>query len=244
MRVKQQLLATAICVLPFAASAADLSVRAPAAMPVKAPVLAPAPFTWTGFYVGGTVGGMWVTTKAAFSDPVSGSYFGNLDTNGSGITGGVTAGFNYQMNSIVLGIEADYSFANISKSTNTTVNGYSYSLTGNNTIKNWGTLRGRLGVAFDRTLVYVTGGLAFAEVNDFSNFYEPTVSACTASFSQTRAGWTIGGGVEYAFTNNITAKLEGLYVDLGSTTVASPLGCTTSFKNTFAVGRAGLNFKF
>lgn len=199
--------------------------------------------TWTGFYVGGTVGGIDFSSQAAFSDPVSFAYYGNLNGNGTGVAAGLTAGYNYQINSIVVGFETDYSFANISKNTYS-VSTYGYSLQGTNKLDGFGTVRARLGYAFNRTLVYATGGLAYADVKGSSNFYEPAVSACTASFSKIKTGWTLGGGLEYDCTNHISIKVEGLYADLGTNTAVSPNGCTTSFKNTFTLARLGLNYRF
>lgn len=236
MRVKQHLLASALCVLPFAACAAD--------MPVKAPRLMPAPFTWTGFYLGFTVGGLDPLTKDAFIDTTPrAAWFGNLSGDTTSLTGGVTAGFNYQVSSIVLGVEADYSLANNTQNMASKTTG-NFNLIGTRTFNNWGTVRGRLGLAFDHALVYGTGGVVFADVKGSTNFFNPSDSGCNASFSQTRSGWTAGGGVEYYFTNYVSAKGEVLYGDLGTVTAMSPLGCTTTFKNTFTVGRAGLNFKF
>lgn len=238
MKLKQYLLASAVGMLPFAASAADLPVKAP-----YQPVAVAVPFMWTGFYVGATVGGVGFSSKAAFSDPVSGYYYGNLDSSGTSVTGGLTAGYNYQINSIVVGVEADYSFAHVSKNTNS-LSTYSYSLIGTSELDGFGTVRARLGYAIDRTLIYVTGGLAFAEVKGSSNFYEPANSGCTASFSQTKTGWTVGGGVEYACTDHISLKLEGLYADVGQTSAVSAHGCLTTFKETYSVGRFGMNYKF
>ena len=238
MKLKQYLLASAISMLPFAASAADLPVKAPYTAAVV-----PAPFTWTGFYVGATIGGVGSSSKAAFSDPVSYYYYGNLNDNGTSVTGGFTAGYNYQINSIVVGVEADYSFAHVSKNTNS-LSTYGYSLIGTSELDGFGSVRARLGYVIDRALVYVTGGLAFAEVKGSSNFYEPNNAGCTASFSQTKTGWTLGGGVEYACTDHISVKLEGLYADVGTTSATSAHGCLTTFKNTYTVGRLGMNYKF
>ncbi len=239
-KMKRDLLASTMCVLPFAASAADLPVKAP-----PPPVAVAVPFTWTGFYVGGTIGGIGVTSMAAFSDPVSHLYYGNLNDNGTSVTAGLTVGYNYQANAIVVGVEADYSFANISKNPSSVTPPYVYSLIGTSKLDSFGTVRARLGYAgIDRTLIYVTGGLAFADVKGSSNFYEPLNSGCTASFSQTKTGWTLGGGVEYALTDHISAKVEGLYADLGDTSAVSAHGCNTTFKNTATIVRGGLNYKF
>src|ERR1700727_1127552 len=105
MKFKALLLAsTAVVLLPFGAGAADLPMR----MPTKAAPLAPPPFSWTGFYIGANVGGIWgrsgqtvdVNTGLTFIPPNTASF--------SGVIGGVQAGYNYQFSNVVLGIEADY----------------------------------------------------------------------------------------------------------------------------------------
>ena len=107
-----------------------------------------------------------------------------------------------------------------------------------------GTLRARLGFAIDRTLIYATGGLAYGRVEN--TFADTTGVGDYASNSSWKTGWTLGGGVEYAFTNNWTAKVEALYFDLGSQTVTSadfdPY--VKKFDNTGWTVRAGINYKF
>ena len=130
----------------------------------------------------------------------------------------------------------------------------------------FGTLRARVGVAFDRTLVYATGGFAFASGGDSNNNGLGFGLGC-AGFAfgcgfnnddDWRSGWTIGGGVEYAFTNNLTAKIEGLWVSLdggnGNGVVAIPvagnpnppvrLNGNNNSDNEFFVARLGINYKF
>src|SRR3712207_5390474 len=159
-----------------AASAADLPVRS--APP--APIVAAAPiFTWTGFYVGVNAGYGWSNDDFDAVDLAD-------DDNDGGFVGGAQVGYNYQIGSFVVGLEGDIQYADF---------GREFTYLGNDfESSDWfGTVRARAGVAFDRALVYATGGFAFA---DDAN------------------GWTVGGGVEYAFTNNLSAKIEGLYVNL------------------------------
>jgi outer membrane immunogenic protein len=115
-----------------------------------------------------------------------------------------------------------------------------------------GTVRGRLGAVFSQALLYVTGGLAIGTVKTSGSFghFGGTVIE-TASETTTRAGWTIGGGLEYAFAPNWSAKIEYLYVDLGTfdlTLPSSPAGApdSTTVHNRYTdnVVRAGLNFQF
>ena len=189
-----------------AASAADLPMRA--APP--APVIAAAPiFTWTGFYVGVNAGYGWSDDD---NDAVA---LADEDDDG-GFVGGAQVGYNYQIGSFVVGLEGDIQYADFGREGAFVVDGVSYDIDRSD----WfGTVRARAGVAFDRALIYATGGFAFA---DDAN------------------GWTVGGGVEYAFTNNLSAKIEGLYVNLDQDD--NFLGIDNDAE--FGVVRAGLNFRF
>jgi outer membrane immunogenic protein len=119
----------------------------------------------------------------------------------------------------------------------------------------FGTVRLRAGYAIDRTLIYATGGLIYGDVKNSSvTTYTVTGNPqhiYTGSSSGTRAGWTLGGGVEYAFTNNWTAKLEGLCFDMGKQSyTAFPLAANAPFvvnhssDLTGGIVRVGLNYKF
>ncbi|QXX73539.1 outer membrane protein [Methylovirgula sp. HY1] len=162
------------------ASAADLpSTKAPPAYIPPPPL-----FTWTGVYVGGQIGYMW-------GNP---SPYGYTER---GVVGGAHAGYNYQVGQFVAGLEGD-------------VNGSSYNggFGGYSTNENIdGSIRGRIGMAWDRLLLYATGGAAFAGI---TNDYLGT------SISHTRVGWTIGGGVEYALDNNWSVRAEYRYTDYGT----------------------------
>ena len=110
----------------------------------------------------------------------------------------------------------------------------------------FGTFRGRLGYAIDRTMIFATAGVA---VTQLSGKYE------TSSFNEHASGWVAGGGVEYALTNMLTVKAEALYADFGSasdTTVevvtggpsAGTLTTKLQSKTSTVIGRVGMNFKF
>jgi outer membrane immunogenic protein len=234
MKIKQHLLASALCVLPFVASAADLPVKAPMR------VVQPVPFTWTGFYVGASGGFITQGTTATDIDSMflpSGTTF---DISGTGGLFGINAGYNYQMGVIVLGLEADIAGSTLDRTTN--LLGARGAFTASSKLRNLGTVRARFGYAFDRLMLYATGGLAYGNVsNNVSLLSDPGQGGST---SGTRTGWTVGGGIEYAITNNWTVRAEGLYVDLGKSTSAPCSGCRFGFKNTYGLGRIGLNFKF
>jgi outer membrane immunogenic protein len=114
-----------------------------------------------------------------------------------------------------------------------------------------GTVRGRVGYAWDRFLIYGTGGFAYGQVNFTANAAAEVVgvaAAISTSQNNTRTGWTAGGGFEYAITKNLTAKTEYLYVNLGTNTIfnSGVLGIALNIhqKTTANVVRAGLNYKF
>jgi outer membrane immunogenic protein len=201
--------------------------RAPATyVPVPVPV-----FTWTGIYIG--VNGGYAFGDSNWSDPILGST-GNFSTSGWLIGG--TLGGNYQWGQFVLGIEGDGDWQNLKGTTNSVAGSCGVGCT---TQSDWlATVRGRAGYAFDRILIYGTGGAAFGNLQ---------AAAGVLPFSSTtQTGWTAGGGVEFAFTPNLTAKVEYLYVDLGSQACpfASCAGTATSVSLTENVVRAGINYKF
>ncbi len=252
-------------------------------MAVKAPAPAPAPapiYNWAGFYIGANLGGGWQnasTSYAGLSIPV----FGNLTNNGiasgalpsstsqtsSGFLGGVTTGYNLQSNSFVYGIEGDWMGTNLRGTSTVVTNAPEFPTltTATETNTDWlATLRARAGLLVEpQALLYATGGWAVGEVKG-----SPTVTPsglgetcasnafCSAgSRSNTRGGWTAGGGAEYLFAPHWSAKIEYLYYDLGTlsytTFVLTPGGPYTgsatmnvSTRVTGSFVRGGLNYKF
>ena len=184
-------------------------------------------YNWTGFYAG-----------------INGGYArGNSDWTLAGIVGvatkpkgflvGGTLGYNYQTGSFVWGLEGDIDYSDVKGEA------ACLRILTCETRNRWlATARVRLGYAFDRFMPYVTGGGAFGDVR-------ATVNPIGLSASDTRVGWTAGGGIEYAFLGNWTAKLEYLYVDLGSfdTGFTAPF-LTNKVDLQMHVVRAGLNYKF
>jgi outer membrane immunogenic protein len=244
MKLKQVLLASTICVLPFAASAADLPVKAPIR------VVQPIPFTWTGFYVGASAGFISQNTRG---DDRGNTNDGDGLINNIGDTYGIPGvgglfggniGYNWQFApNWVVGIEADIAWSGVNDSFSvSSFNGIGTG-TYSSKLDYLGTVRGRIGYAFDRALLYATGGFAYGGVKNSAGNGPNRI----ASTSETQTGWTVGGGLEYAFTNNWTARVEALYVDLGSsegTTTSVLSSCRFGFKNTYTLGRFGLNYKF
>jgi outer membrane immunogenic protein len=245
MRIKGLFLAGAAVAggLPIGmASAADL----PARMPVKAPLVAPpAPATWTGFYLGANIGAAWAQSSVGDELGVGvGPWMIGTTTsaNKTGLIGGVEAGFNWQVSSLVLGIEADISFAALDRSVVVTGGTGAGRDTYSSRLSDLATVRGRLGWAIDRALIYGTGGVAFANLND--TLTDP-LFPFTASPSSSVTGWTAGGGIEYALVDHWTVKAEYLHVAFPTrNTFDSNNTYAFAFKDSLDIGRAGINFKF
>jgi outer membrane immunogenic protein len=236
--------AVALCaaaVLGGAADAADLAVKA---APVASPAMfSPAPIaTWTGFYVGLNGGGGWGTSNHTLTITGGGAGGSSGDFNVSGGLFGGTIGYNYQMGPWVMGGEADLDWANIRGSQTLAAFG-AVGIAGTGSVSSqlsWlDTVRLRLGYAFGPSLLYITGGAAYGSVTAQIN----AAAAGVAGFlgqSDTRLGWTFGGGWEYMFTPHLSGKIEYLYVDFG--TNAQVLVDNVKF-NTNII-RAGVNWRF
>lgn len=201
------------------AVAADLPTYNAAPAPA---VYVPPPFSWTGVYFGVNGGYGWASTNS--------NSFGNPS---GGFVGG-TVGANYQMGQFVFGAEGDWDWANLANTqTNLLVSNHM-------DIDQILTARARAGVAFDRALIFVTGGYAGVETNaSFAVF-----NGFGGSQNSWVSGGAIGGGVEYAFTNNVTAKVEYLYLPLSSTTYFGSTVWSERAPVDVSLLRAGLNYKF
>jgi outer membrane immunogenic protein len=254
------------------ASASDLPMRAPV---YKAPP--PPVYNWTGFYIGGNAGYGWGNSDATsnFTCPsgtavldcqytipanlaaVNNAASGSLSPDG--FTGGIQAGYNWQVGSGVYGIESDFNAFNLddslsggahfpSASTNYAVNA---------SVKtDWlFTFRGRLGWTVTPTaLLYATGGLAVTDIKVSNAFTDDftTITFGSSDSRKTKAGWTVGGGLEWALNRNWTVKAEYLYVDFGSVettlvtnaVVGGPNVMTTSADLHANIVRAGVNYRF
>lgn len=252
-----------ICLLSPAV-AADLAARPY----TKAPAYVSPAFSWSGFYAGINAGygfdddkNILTTGQAAanIANVAGGARPGSVRLENDGFVGGGQIGYNYQFApSWVLGIEADIDYTDLHKSTTITTTALNGVDRLNNTFTNGleylGTVRGRLGYTFDRTLFYATGGLAYGEVRNSANFFGPAGQLqFTGSNSGIRTGYAVGGGIEHAFVANWTVKAEYLYYDLGRDTVnvavipgsgGGGTGYNTSFSNSGNIVRAGLNYKF
>ncbi len=288
--MKKLLLASAALIGTAAvASAADLPRRA-----APPPVFTPVPvFTWTGFYAGFNAGYGFGTqddraptvigvpaASGLFTNAASGNTgvlaFGNRNNN-EGFVGGGQIGYNYQFtpgSGFVVGIEADAQYADFGRNRNRFAatpglnpGSLVFNPNGVSSLDYFGTVRGRLGYAFDRTLVYATGGFAYG-AGGGRQFG-------TASTDDFQTGYAVGGGVEYALPTDsflnffrssaVTLKVEGLYVNLDRNRGAgqfavNPAGGAVALgqpgvvqiagpanrrnETEFAVVRAGINYKF
>jgi outer membrane immunogenic protein len=209
--MKKLLLATTALVA-FAAGAQAADLGAPR-MPIAAAVVAPA-FSWSGFYGGLHVGYGW--------GRMSGQFFNAAlvpqafeSSNPRGIFGGLQAGYNWQRGNVVLGVETDIAMASLSARGPLATNP-AFALI---TRMNWlGSTRLRAGIAADKALFYVTGGLAYGGTTTSV----PVAPGVTTS--KTRIGFALGAGLEYALTTNVTAKVEYMYYNFGTTNYTVSLG--------------------
>jgi len=205
-------------------------------------------FSWTGCYIGGNVGGAWVQKE--FDTPVFGAGFGgSFSRDASGAIGGGQIGCNYQFaGGWVVGIQGDYDWTNV-HADGTGVFGL---LAHDYHVKSLASVTGRVGYAWDRFLLYAKGGGAW-ERDDLTFTFLPT--GASASFGDTRSGWTIGVGGEYAFTNWLTGFVEYNYYDFGTRTDNVVCGAVACFAGgptavgfdiheTKSVVKVGLNILF
>jgi outer membrane immunogenic protein len=262
MTFRSALLASAAILTAGSAFAADLPARVAPAPYIAAPM-----FTWTGFYVGLNAGAAWNNSDGgfgyggpAFIAPGPLVYGSISSNNDAGFTGGVQAGYNWQIGSFVVGVEGDINYIDRSNGGSVAVPAIApttyYVVNRGDANNYYGTLRARLGFAFDRALIYATGGLAFGGgTGDSSATYftggGPVggVVINGGNNDDSNIGWALGGGVEYAFSNAWSVKLEYLHVDLGSNNRTFYQPATTNFisinsDNKFDVVRAGVNFRF
>ncbi|WP_165498269.1 outer membrane protein [Siculibacillus lacustris] len=188
-----------------AAQGADLALRGPKVVPV-----APEPFSWSGVYGGLIAGHTWQNDHAVETYTANGAPTGLVyDFNPTGGSIGARLGANYQLGLFVAGIEGDFEATNVNGGFRDAPIGKGRDNT------HWqGSVRGRLGVGFERVLVYGTGGVAFANIEN-TYVYLPTSTKET--FTNTRTGWTVGGGADLALTDNWIAGVDYRHSDYGKT---------------------------
>ena len=223
-----------------AARAADLP-PAPAPM-YKAPAMMPPAFSWTGLYIGGDVGYGWGTSSGTLGNSI-GAFPVPYTYHADGGLGGGFVGGNYQFGQIVLGAEADWQGADLTGNSGSISPAFGpYTIS--TKVKDYGSVRGRLGFAVDHWLFFGTGGWAFGS---WSTSYALTGAAPFFTNSPNSSqGWTAGAGAEYAFTNNIIGRVEYRYTNLGSSSYVDIPSNSSELGNKVTINdvRAGLSFKF
>lgn len=268
--MKHLLLVTSALVIAGSAQAADLGARPY----TKAPMMAAVPFSWTGCYLGGHVGGGW--SKTDYTDPgittggplaglttTGGAIGDTIRVDGSGVIGGVQAGCDYQFsNHWVIGIAGDFSASDIHGMANDPFfagkNGNPATLSSRT---DWvASVTGRVGYAWDRFLVYGKGGVGFARdsysLNNFVSIGGPLCGgglgpfiACNSSASTDRVGWVAGAGIEWSFAPNWSAMVEYDHYGFDSKRVAfaNPTAASSALidiKQDIDIVKVGVNYRF
>ena len=215
----------AVCSSSFAADLPHPVYKAP-----PPPLLTPAPvFTWTGFYIGPHIGYGWSRFEG-----------GGDERTGKGFLGGVQGGFNYQIGQFVLGLEGEYSWADVK---------YETPLFGGTlTLKNdyFATAAARFGYAFDRSLLYAKVGAAWTR----DKWDADDGIGGTATATSDRTGWLLGAGYEYAFWDNLSVKIEYNYMKFKEVsptfTTAGSLSVegSANVKLDTQIVKVGLNYRF
>jgi outer membrane immunogenic protein len=214
------------------ALAADLPQPAPAVAPaVYVPTVAPV-YNWGGIYFGGQGG--WAFGDSDWTIP-GGGVIPNASTGNFNINGyvfGATLGFNLQSDAFVFGVETDFDAMGMKGSSSRCAP------TACQTEDTWlATVRGRVGYAADRVLFYATAGGAFGNILANTN-------NTTSYATETKAGWTAGAGIEAALSENWTARVEYLFVDLSNASFTLPAGGPATVKFDANLIRVGVDFKF
>ena len=209
-------------------------------------------FDWSGFYLGGVAGGGLFGSES--SDIWCIFACDAPDMSDWGFTAGATVGANWQFGAGVLGLEADFSWADLKNELS--ISGADYTVLHGAQWDWFGTIRARAGLALDRAFIYGTGGIAFvgaqysAEYTDGCNF--AFLSDCRVASDATEIALAVGGGAEYAFNDRASLKLDYLFVGLpdSSDVVESDVGgcapgeCIVNWKSDAQLVRLGLNWRF
>ena len=221
------------------ASAADLPST------TTAPRLAMPEFAWTGIYAGVHVGYAVGDTNWRWNLAA-----GNIGIRPAGVAGGLHIGYNYQLSSnFVIGVEGSFSVAAAKKTTTFLTPVFAGNVIDAHTtdIKWFGDISLRAGLSIDRFLLFVKGGLALGQFRQSYGFRAPFFGNFMSSATYTQTGFLLGGGLEYAFTNNLLGRIEYNYMDFGTKRLgpaaAFAIG-NVRFRNTVKVVKAGVSYKF
>jgi outer membrane immunogenic protein len=252
--VRRQILLTSVGAVAIAGSA----------LAAEPPLQPPPTFTWTGFYLGGQIG--WARSNDAANAELSLPLWPRFFAKGysivaQGVIGGAHIGYNLQINQWIIGLEGTVDGTSLSGSVSTSAStpnrGPFGTLAASTREDVQGSIRARAGIAWDRVLVYATGGAAFTGIsNNYSAILPAAVPASffgSSGFSKTLAGWTVGGGLEYAVTNNWSLRAEYRYSDFGhytdfpfSNVAIAPavFNATTGHRLTEHQVQGGFSYKF
>ena len=214
------------------ALAADMAVKAPPPAPL------PPPFSWTGFYIGGEVGGVWA--NGSLHDSLRGF---NVSTDHSGAIGGAVVGYNYQVTNLVFGVEANFDWTSLNATGSGVFVPTVGTLQGSANTKWVTTIAGRFGLAFNQVLFYgKVGGGWVGNTATITNLN----TGASISASNTRDGWLGGVGLEWAFTPNWSTKIEYDYLGLNSWTFSGPIipADTWTVNRNIQMLTVGLNYRF
>jgi outer membrane immunogenic protein len=234
----------AIATITFAALAAGSAVAAD--MPVKGPAVRPACAQFGGAYIGGHVGYGYYdhrfNDRNGLGQGIDDGLPSTVSVTDDSVNGGAQIGYNWQSRCTVFGIEADWSWSNLrGQAFNTDGDAVTQdTLDVSSRLRWFGTVRARTGVVVDNLLLYVTGGVAYANFKrDWTFFEDGPATTAILSSSRTKWGWTAGVGTEWAWTNNWSIKSEFLYMRFRED--------TQTFTGAFgggAIGVAGRNYGF
>ncbi|NJL07041.1 MAG: porin family protein [Methylacidiphilales bacterium] len=209
------------------ASAADLARKS--IVTAAPPVLA---YNWTGFYVGGFIGYGWGDNDWSLVN--NWGNWGSFSNDFDGFLGGMQIGYDYQFNNMVLGIQGDIAAAALEDKSWWVNQYYKDEAT-------WiATLTGRIGFVADRALFYVKGGAAWVD-HESSGYW----AGGYYKSSESRSGWTLGAGVEYAFAPNWTMFVEYDYYDFGDKKYYIPaIADTLKVDTDISAIKIGVNYRF
>lgn len=241
MRHARTLVLSTLCSVVIGSSAFAADLPRPAPVYVSPPPPARVIYNWSGFYVGVNFGGGFSRQDTSLVVAGTGATVATGNVSPRGIIVGDQIGYNWQAGQWVFGAEADFQ-GSLQKGDGT-LNGGGASVSYSSRLRWFGTVRGRVGMAFDRFLPYVTAGWAFGRGS-----LDGTSASVQFNQDKSYSGWTVGGGAEWAFLRNWSAKAEYLYINFGdgptSLAATGPSVNITSGKLTTHIARVGLNYHF
>jgi outer membrane immunogenic protein len=247
-------MAVAASALATAASAADMPV--PAAPAYYPPVYRPVIYDWTGIY-GGVHLGAGVLEDQVTTTTTTALQPSGVQTKLSpfGVVAGAQAGFNYQIQQFVLGAEGTFTWADIS-GTQVTASAmlvpFSVSESSTSDPRWYATATGKIGFAANDFLFYAKGGAAWMGVNYTQDIAAGVGNVSSQTISDTRSGFTVGGGIEFGMTENLSARLEYDYLNFGTKTYtfanlntpAAALVLPVAIRSSTSLITAGINYRF